>query len=69
MNQDHAAEFRSTMPAIVTGPVAAGQPVYDEGVFMCVACNLGPGMEVSLMPGELAPTCPHCGDGAAWQKT
>lgn len=65
--EKESAEFVSSMPAIATGPVAVGATVYDEGVYVCVGCNI-PGMEVSLMPGEEAPPCPRCGDQARWAK-
>ena len=68
MESSTGHEFRSSMPALLEGPVAPGQAVYDEGVFVCVGCNL-PGNEVSLMPGEEAPPCPSCGDDAKWVKT
>ncbi len=61
-------EFRSSMPALIAEPVAPGQLVYDEGVFVCVACGL-PGSEVSLLPGEETPECPSCGEDARWVKT
>lgn len=61
-------EFRASMPALLEGPAAPGEAVFDEGVFVCVGCGL-PGNEVSLMPGDEAPACPSCGADAKWVKT
>lgn len=68
MEQRSDHEFRSSLPALLEGPAAPGDAVYDEGVFVCVGCSL-PGNEVSLMPGEEAPACPACGLDARWVKT
>jgi hypothetical protein len=60
--------FHASMPAITSGPVPPGQAVFDEGVFVCVVCEL-PGNEVSLLPGDETPECPSCGEDARWLKT
>ena len=65
--EKESAEFVSSMPAVATGPIAVGQPVYDEGVYVCTTCAI-PGAEVSLMPGDEAPECTRCGDRAKWEK-
>lgn len=69
MNQENEGKgFRSSMPAIAEASFGVGQPVCDEGVYVCVTCKI-PGMEASLLPGEDAPPCPRCGDDARWNKT
>lgn len=68
MDPKFGREFRSALPAIATGPLTPGQAVFDEGVFVCIACGLS-GSEVSLLPGDEAPECPHCAEGARWVKT
>lgn len=68
MAPQFGTEFLSSMPAIATGPLPPGELVYDEGVFVCIACGL-PGSEASLMPGDETPECPSCGEDARWVKT
>ena len=65
-NVGHA--FRSSGPTMATKPLAPGEAVYDEGMFVCVGCGLA-GSEVSLLPGEETPECPRCGAEARWVKT
>lgn len=54
-------------PAVSDAPIPVGENVFDEGVYICTACNI-PGCETSLMPGDAAPDCPHCGTEARWVK-
>lgn len=68
MDPKFGHEFRSSMPAIATAPLPPGEAVYDEGVYVCVACGL-PGNEVSLLPGAETPECVKCGPEARWAKT
>ena len=61
-------EFSSGLPTLIPALHRPGDLAYDEGVYVCVTCNL-PAGEVSLLPGDLLPECLECGEGARWVKT
>ena len=68
MDPKYGHEFRSSMPTMAAEPLAPGQQVFDEGVYVCVACGL-PGSEARLLPGDETPECASCGADARWMKT
>jgi hypothetical protein len=61
-------EFSSAMPSANTTSQLPGEQALDEGVYVCVTCNV-PGSEVSLLPGDTLPECLKCGAEARWAKT